>query len=260
LPAGISRIALDPTDNSIIAKGTPEALKELRRIIGEWDVPMSTQSIAIKNVAAQYLYDLLTLSGKFSSGTGDKGFLPEGVKIEVDLKTNSIVLSGPDEDVREMAMLVPQFDVRPRQLTLEVKGAIPSMGRTISSTGQVVNNSTWTYVDESADTKLLIRPLVNGDGSITLSITGTVMGARVQSACRLTADQTYYLRTDSFFGEAKSPMFVNNFYRTERIDEDAFLRGAPMASLDPDLSGDTTRILDGELRLIVRAAVVNREP
>ena len=219
------------------------------------DVPQVTRVVPVKHVSAQYLYELITMTGRFADETAGRGFVPDGVKLVADARTNSIVAAGPDDSVREIELLIQQMDVPPRPLTIEVKGTIPSLSRTIATKSEVVNNSALTVDDGSSDTSLTIRPRVNGDGSVTVSVKGTVYGSTCSFVHRLKSSETYYVRIVPPGLSPGTPQVVSYFVRELAINEDAFLSGEPLSTLLPEFKDDTSRALNGELRLIVRVKV-----
>jgi hypothetical protein len=260
LPTGVTHVVYDPTDNSIIVRGSEKGIEALRRDLKKFDVAQQTRVVQVKHVSAQYLYELITMTGRFADETAGKGFVPDGVKLVVDATTNSIVAAGPEDGVRETELLLQQMDGPPRPLTIEVKGSIPSISRSIATKSEVVNNSTLTVDDGSSDTSLTIRPRVNGDGSVTVSVRGTVYGSTWSFVYRLRPGETYYVREVPRGISAGTPRFVTSFYREVPINEEAFLSGEPMSTLGPEFEDDTSRALNGELRLIFRVHVPKEQP
>lgn len=247
---GLRRVAYDPTSHSILVQGTPEAIREFGELMQTIDVESNAVFVAIKNVSAQYLHDLLTTS--MSSPSGQGSWIPAGVTLFVDARTNRIVVDGPASGVKEMELLIPQFDVKPLSVDLEVHGMVLGIGRAIDTKSSVVNNSSWSYTDESSKTALKVVPRVNGDGTILLVLTGESMGSTIKLFLRTNSAQTLYLRIG---GPGTEEVNVSHFQFEKPIDEAAFLKGAPMSSLDPKFAGDDAQGAMGELRLIVRASV-----
>jgi hypothetical protein len=248
--AGLRRLTYDPTSHSILVQGTPDAIKEFDVLMQTIDVESNAVSVAIKNVSAQYLHDLLTTS--MSSPSGQGNWIPAGVTLFVDARTNRIVVDGPVSGVKEMELLIPQFDVKPLSVELEVRGMVLGIDRAIDTKSSVVNNSSWSYTDESSKTVLKVVPRINGDGTILLVMAGEAMGSPIKQFLRTNSAQTLYLRIG---GPGTEEVNVSHFQFERPIDEEAFLTGAPMSSLDPKFAGDDAQGAMGELRLIVRASV-----
>jgi type II secretory pathway component GspD/PulD (secretin) len=249
---GIEQIVVDPTDNSILAKGTKEAIVLLRSLVRGFDQKHDVRSMPLKHLDAQYIHDLMKDSGWSEIDQGvSVGIVPFGLELTVDSRTNSLIVKGPPVAIREFELLLEQFDIPPHNVMLEVQGSIASLGRDITATNEIANGAVWSYSDLSANLKLQVRSSINGDGSVTILLSGSVAGKDIKQALRTRSDQTAYVRVDPY--SLGTDKIVSYFVRDHRIDEAAYLKGTALSTIDPDLQDDNES-LKGELRLILRAS------
>lgn len=249
---GINRLLLDPTDNSIIAQGSQSAIAKLRVLVRQLDQKQVVKSMPLKHLDAQYIHDLLKDNGwsKIEDGLS-AGIVPIGLDIVVESMTNSLLVKGPERSVLEFELIIEQFDIPPHNVMLEVQGSIVSLGRNIAATNEIANGAVWSYSDQSASLKLQARTLINGDGSVTILLAGSVAGKDIKHTVRMKSDETAYVRIDP--NSLGTEQIVNCFVRDLRIDESAYLKGTALSKIDEKLQ-DNNESLKGELRLILRAS------
>jgi hypothetical protein len=157
IPTGISQIIYDPTDNSIIARGTREAIAELRSLVAKLDSKVRTRVVLVSNNAASYIVALT------------KGQVPS-VEVSVSPSQNGVVATGTPNDLSDLERLIKQLDVAPLALSLDVQVALPALGRRYSTVARVNNSAEWSYTDKTAAASVVVAPQVNADGTVTLSI------------------------------------------------------------------------------------------
>ncbi len=149
--------------------------------------------IPVKHVSASYIIGLITRTGQFEQEAASKGFVPKGVTIELTPERNSITVSGPFEGVREMAHLIPQFDVAPRAVTLDIKASVPHLSRQFAASTTIYSNSSWTYSNATSGTKIWVKPRVNSDDTITLVFRGGTLGTSAIGAVRIKSGEVVYV-------------------------------------------------------------------
>ena len=153
----------------------------------------------VKHVSAAYIAELMTPPSQPQQGaptkglTTGEGLLPIGVTLELTPGRNSITVSGPIAGLREIAMLIAQFDVAPRAVTLDIKASVPHLSRQISASTAIYNNSSWTYSETRSGTDIKITPRINNDDTITLAFRGGTLGTSAIGAVRINSGQVVYV-------------------------------------------------------------------
>jgi hypothetical protein len=202
---GLKRVTFDPTDGSLVVQGTPEAIREFGRLLASIDFQSNSQVVPIKNVDAQYLYELLTVTGRFSGERQGAGILPPNVSLAVDVHANGIVVTGPDAGIREMELLIAQFDIKPVAIGYDIQGSMPLIGQSFESSGKVVNNSSFHYFDERTATSVVVNPRVNGDKTITAFVTAGTLGSEGKVIVRVKPGETVFVRVYPGMGTRGGP-------------------------------------------------------
>ncbi|HXH60497.1 MAG TPA: hypothetical protein VNI20_03995 [Fimbriimonadaceae bacterium] len=185
IPGGVTQIVFDPTDNSIIVKGTDEAIETLKKEIKLMVSAQTMQKLPVEHMSGKVLYNRFFLNSK--------ALVPDGLLLSASNADNTIVAIGSKDKIRQAGQLISQFDKQPRTLSLSLEGSVPKLGRRFSSSSTLANNSTWTYVDDSTDTRIEITPRVNADNTITLIGKAGALGTRVQIAQRVKSGTYAYV-------------------------------------------------------------------
>ncbi len=234
--AGVKRVTYDPTDNSLIVQGSREGIAELRDFIRKLDEQNAkpqepTKLIPLKNRSAQYIYEMVTMTGRFKSDIAGTGWVPKDLTLSVDQRTNSIAAQGSDASIREIELLLMQFDIKSMQVVVEVEASVPLMDRTFSTSGRIANNSSLNYVDDATDTRLKVTPRVNGDKTITFFVTGGALGTNATATFRVASGESTAVRIypgqrrNQQSGDMENSILAE--YLTGQIP-DGFLKGADL--------------------------------
>lgn len=129
------RLIADERTNTVIVRGDPESRASLRNMIRRMDVPGeggATQVHYLRYAKAEQVAEVLRgiSEGRNRQGetaaTGDPnaamattGLTQSQVRIEHHESTNSVVVHGPAELSREMALIIRQLDIRRAQVLVE---------------------------------------------------------------------------------------------------------------------------------------------
>ncbi len=198
LPEGIRSIVCDPTENCIFVSGTEASIAKLKELLVKLDAKQEKKVIPLKFRSAKYVFEMLTQTGRFcdptSIGSFPNGFVPMGVKVALDPETNGIIAMGGNAVIRELELLLEQFDVKSSTVKLEVDGAVQKIDCTFSTVATVQNMSTWTYSSDSSDTKVSIQPRINGDRTITLFIRAGALDTEGTVAARIKSGEALFVR------------------------------------------------------------------
>lgn len=155
--------------------------------------------VPVKNVSARYIVELMTLTGQFEREAPSKGLttgeplVPKGVTVIVSPGRNSITVSGSIAGLREMAMLISQFDVAPRAVALDIKASVPRLNRQFSASTTIYSNSSWSYSNARSGTDIKVTPRVNNDDTITLVFRGGTLGTSAIGAVRVKSGEEVYV-------------------------------------------------------------------
>jgi general secretion pathway protein D len=176
VPEGITRVVFDPNDNSFIVQGTEEAIRELERLIEQFDVApkqvvIKVEFIATSENAEKALgIDWLYARGTVFAGTVPGNFARNGDPVFINYSTGNLetrlrtLLQNGWGRVLQ-APLVRTLNNQPavvQQLT-----TIPIFQPQILQ-GQ--NNFIITYTVQAfpIQTVLAVKPRINNDGTITV--------------------------------------------------------------------------------------------
>lgn len=188
--------------------------------------------IKVEHVSARYIYDLIKIPGQYDTTTSprdkeSRGLLPDGVEIAVTEGSNSITAVGSRAGIRELERIIPMFDKKPRSIDIDFIATAPAIGRDFRNESTVFNNTALNYSDRTSDTLFNIVPRINGDGTVTLMVTGGTLGHYVKFVARIQSGQVIYglllpqKTTDEKSGESKNVLTFR--YTTIAIDPYKFL-------------------------------------
>jgi len=250
---GLKRVAYDPTDNSFIAQGTPQALARLKELIAEIDNERRTETIGLRNNAASYMVWVLK-----GGDSGTDGFIPKGAETAVDKVANGVIVTGTPDQIREIEGLIEQLDVKPPDVKIDFRATLPKLNRLIESGGIVQTNATWSYTDKTSATSIRITPRLNNDGTVVLAFVGGALDTQVISVHKLSPKQILAVRIypgHRFVegtNQVEPAMVIES--KVGEIDATAFLSG----QIEPgqgwsrqDGGAATTIAPQAELRFIV---------
>ena len=123
------KLVADDRTNSILISGDPKVRQRLRQLIKQLDVEMATRGnnrvIYLKNAKAEDLVDVLkgvsdNLQAEKQSGqkTGQSSQRTE-VMISAHAPTNSLIVTAPQDIMKELEDVVAQLDIRRAQVLIE---------------------------------------------------------------------------------------------------------------------------------------------
>lgn len=182
VPEGIERAVYDPTDNSLIVQGDDEAIRRLQQVIALFDVAPKQVVIKVEfittsqSVSRSLGFDWLYQRGAVFAGNRPGSFVRGGDPIflnyatgNVTMRMRALLLEGQGKTVN--APLV-------RTLNNQLASVVQSVQTTIF-VSQVINAAGGiTTVPQPisivANTGLFVRPRINEDGYITMTLAPTI--------------------------------------------------------------------------------------
>jgi general secretion pathway protein D len=182
VPQGIDRVTYDPTDNSLIVQGTEEAIRELERLIEQFDVAPKQVVIKVEFVATnQSLDKALGIDWLYARGTMFAGVRPgefarSGDPVFFNYSTGNI-------QTRLRTLLNSGWGrtvSAPLVRTLNNQPAFVSQGTVIYIFQPVVNQGNGTFqtvfqpIPVPVTTFLAVRPRINNDGTVTVFLSPSV--------------------------------------------------------------------------------------
>lgn len=185
VPDGIEYITYDPTDNSIVVKGPDDAVAALQRVIAFFDVApkqviikvefVTVGSKVFKSLGFNWTY----ARGGIVAGGRDDTFLVDG-PVFLNYATGNIVtrLRTALSTSASRTVDAPQV----RTLNNQIASVAFSSDVTVFI-NQVVNGPGGVIVipqplTYTATTQLVVRPRINGDGTVTVGLTPQIQGFR----------------------------------------------------------------------------------
>jgi type II secretory pathway component GspD/PulD (secretin) len=179
VPQGIPYISYDPTDNSIVVQGTDDAIRQLRERIAFFDtapkqVLIKVEFITTSSSTARSLgFDWLYQRGSVFAGNRPGTFARAGDPIFINYATGNIT-------TRLRTLLqTGQGKVVNAPVVRTLNNQIALVQQAVATTifiNQVVNAPGGvTIVPQpfplTVATQLVVRPRINGDGTITMNLT-----------------------------------------------------------------------------------------
>jgi general secretion pathway protein D len=179
VPAGITFISYDPTDNSFIVEGSDEAIQEFIRIINEFDVPPRQVTIKVEfittssSVSRSLGFEFLYSRGAVNTGTTPGSFIRAGDPVFLNYGTGNVTSRMRTQLLEGFGKVVNAPIIR----TLNNQpAAIFSSVQTTIFINQIIGNGSGSVivspqpVSLNISTGLVVAPRINGDGTITLSL------------------------------------------------------------------------------------------
>jgi hypothetical protein len=108
-------------------------------------------------------------------------------KFSVNEATNSVVLDGPKAYLDTVADMIHFFDVKPQQVTLEIRCSSSEDGLKYSSQATIENQTTWDCKWDAMQESTSIKPRINNDGTITLLVDVEFRGTKTGTVLRLSS-------------------------------------------------------------------------
>ncbi len=179
VPAGISYISYDPTDNSFIVEGTDEAIQEFIRLVNEFDeapreVIIKVEFVTTSTSLSKALgFETQYARGGVNAGTTPGTFARSGDPVFLNYGSGNVVGRMRAQLLQGEGKVVNAPSVR----TLNNQPA--AFFSTIQTTifiNQIVGNGNGSVivtpqpVPLNISTGLVVAPRINGDGTITLSL------------------------------------------------------------------------------------------
>lgn len=182
LPAGIDRLSYDPADNSIIFQGTDDAYKKLLDLLQIFDVApkqvvvkvefITTSRSADRSLGIDWLYErggtfFGNRPGTFTR-TSDPVFINYATG-NISTRLRTVMTDGWGRVVT--APLLRTLNNQLAVVTQNTQTTIFLNQVTASAGGNIV---TATPVQLNIPTFLVIKPRINGDNTITMTLTPTI--------------------------------------------------------------------------------------
>ncbi len=120
-------LVADQRTNSIIIGGDPDQHLQIRALIANLDAPVErdgdTEVIRMRYALAKDLVETLTGIGKQKSDKGDAGKIQASSDKEFDIRadeaSNALIITAPQDVMRNLKSVVRQLDVRRAQVHIE---------------------------------------------------------------------------------------------------------------------------------------------
>jgi len=193
VPDGIDFISYNPTDNSLIIRGTDEAYQALQRLVSQFDVAprqviikcefIQTTDSLQKDFGAELTWDRGTVSAGVAPGT----FVNQSDPVVMNYATGNISMelrTYLSEGYGKLvyAPVIRTLNNQPATVTSEVQEYV--FFNQVVATGSVVLNESEPY-PITISTTLSVAPRINDDDTITMTLNpsvGGVAGTSVDSS------------------------------------------------------------------------------
>ena len=121
-----ARLAADTRTNAVLVRGDRESRLRMRTLIANLDTPLerqgNTRVIYLRYANADDLVGILQGVSEGQDGGGQEGAGNTGAKqviIQADPNTNSLIVTGPPDRLRDLEQIVRQLDIRRAQVLVE---------------------------------------------------------------------------------------------------------------------------------------------
>lgn len=181
-PDGITKVTYDPTDNSLIVEGDDDAIQQLRQLVAMFDqVPkqviikvefITTSQSVTKSLGMDWLYQRGAINAGNRPGTFSRSSDPIFINYatgNITTRLRTILTEGQGKVVN--APLV-------RTLNNQIAAVSEStltyifVNQTVNGPGGIQVNS--TPVPITITTQLVVRPRINDDGYVTMSLSPSI--------------------------------------------------------------------------------------
>ncbi len=106
----IGRIITDEASNTIVAIDSPEVILQIAQLINQIDKPTQSKIFELDYAAAKDLKD--RIQEMLTKGIG---------AIQIDERTNKIVVTDLEDNLKKIEEVIEAFDARPQQVLIEAK-------------------------------------------------------------------------------------------------------------------------------------------
>lgn len=182
VPDGIEYLSYDPTDNSIIVRGTDEAIRQLQSAIALFDIAPKQVEVKVEfittsqSVSRTFGIDWTFSRGAVFAGNNPGAFARTGDPIFLNYSTGNLVtrlrtqlIEGEGKVVS--APLVRTFNNQNGFISQNTTTTIFVPNQTVT---QGVITTTFNPIPLTINTFLSVRPRINNDGTITMTLTPQV--------------------------------------------------------------------------------------
>lgn len=182
VPEGIEYLSYDPTDNSIVVRGTDEAIRRLQSAIALFDIAPKQVEVKVEfittsqSISKTFGIDWTFSRGSVFAGNVPGGFARTGDPIFLNYSTGNLVtrlrtqlIEGEGKVVS--APLVRTFNNQNGFISQNTTTTIFVPNQTVT---QGVITTTFTPTPLTINTFLSVRPRINNDGYITMTLTPQV--------------------------------------------------------------------------------------
>ncbi|MBI3088243.1 MAG: type II secretion system protein GspD [Candidatus Omnitrophica bacterium] len=108
--SAIGRVAVDEASNTLVVTDSPSRLEEMQRLVEQVDRPLDTRVYELRYAEAEKLKE--RLEGWLTPGLGT---------VQVDARTNTLMMTDLPEVTAQADRLVQAFDVQDREVLIEAK-------------------------------------------------------------------------------------------------------------------------------------------
>jgi len=180
VPAGISFISYDPTDNSFIVEGTDEAIQQFIRLVNEFDEAprqvvvkvefVTTSSSVTRSLGFEFQYS----RGAVNAGSTPGSNVRAGDPVFLNMGSGNVVGRMRTQLQEGFGKVVNSPSVR--TLNNQPAAFFTSVQTTIFI-NEVVGNGNGSVIVTSQpfpitiSTGLVVSPRINGDGTVTMNLT-----------------------------------------------------------------------------------------
>lgn len=182
VPDGIDYLSYDPTDNSIIVQGTDDAIRKLQQAIALFDRAPKQCEVKVEfittsqNATRSFGVDWTFNRGAIAAGNDPGRFASTSDPIFVNYSTGNLVTSLRTQLLEGRGKVVSAPLVRTfNNQTAQVTSTIDTTYFTATlSNGPSGVTTIYTPQNQSIQTSLIVRPRINDDGTITMSLNPNV--------------------------------------------------------------------------------------
>lgn len=108
---------------------------------------------------------------------------PTGVWVYLDAKKNKLLFGSRDDTAEWMPKYMPEFDVKPMRVQLDVVFDRPQWQAELMCTLKVPNGEVVSLRPQSHEAEIELRPRIRNDGSVSVQITIVTDAGKGRSAC-----------------------------------------------------------------------------
>jgi len=178
VPDGIDYLSYDPTDNSIIVQGTDDAIRKLQQAIALFDRAPKQCEVKVEfittsqNATRSFGVDWTFNRGAIAAGNDPGRFASTSDPIFVNFSTGNLVTSLRTQLLEGRGKVVSAPLVRTfNNQTARVSSTIQTTYFTaLLNNGPSGVTTTYQANQQDITTELIVRPRINDDGTITMTL------------------------------------------------------------------------------------------